>query len=118
VGSLRRLTMQPREEFLLAGASNVIQIRFALDGSKLTNMIQFVSRTGRICCLRGQFGVIAACSFPIAGLLGSSRRSIQSSEPSGIDFESSFEFLLCFFRLTDIKKQTAELFANWNKRAR
>src|SRR6266496_614774 len=77
-----------------------------------------ISRAASLCRLRCQLSVVAACIFLVANLLGCSRSSIQTPESSRVYFEGSFELPLCFLRLANFQQQTAELFANRNKRSR
>src|SRR5262249_44187280 len=117
--SLIVLHARRADRLLLASNGHVIRVRpkFGLSGTKFADVIQFISRAGSVCRLRGQLRVIAGCIFPVPVLLGGLCRSIQSSEPSRIYFERSFKFVLCLFWLTRFEQKTAELFANRNERS-
>src|SRR5581483_11563971 len=113
-------TMQTAQaSFLLASAGNVIRVRrsFGLGGAKFPNVIQFISRACSICGLRGKHGVIAARVFLVPIFLGGSRGSIQASEPTQVDFERGFKYVLRFLRLACFEQQATKLFANRNKRS-
>ena len=70
--SLIVLHARRADRLLLASNGHVIRVRpkFGLSGTKFADVIQFISRAAGFCRLCGQFRVIAAGIFVVAGLLG------------------------------------------------
>src|SRR5436190_16889887 len=96
-------------ERVLFASSHVFRVRcFSLNRKEFVNVIQFIPGTASSGCLCGQSCVVAAGSLIVTGLLGSLRRSIQTSESSRVDLESGFKFSLRFFRFSRCEQQIAE----------
>src|SRR5438477_12019480 len=72
-------------------------------------------RLGR---LRGKLCIKTLRILLISGLFRGQRRTIQPSEPAGINFELSLKFLPRLLCSAEFQKQTSELFTNRHERSR